>query len=360
MSLLVSAGEASGDRLAASALASLGGGGFGMGGEGVRGAGAEVLVDARDVAANGVVDVLSRAPALLRAWRTLSEALVARRPTAALIVDFPDFHRHLARRARSLGARVVWCVAPQVWAWRPSRVRAFAPWMSRLAVLFEHELGVWRRAGVDAVWVGHPAAERAIPPRASRPRPVVALLPGSRRGVVRAHLGLHREVATLLARRGVDCVFLCSPSLPDDVAREIARAARDVGAQTRRCPPEGASPLLSLCDAALTTAGTASLEVALSGAPFVVAHRVGAVEAAIARRSLITRWVGLPNVLLDREVGRELLQEAASPGAVADALCRALERRDGGAVADELRARVTPADGACFGARVASLVEACL
>ncbi len=360
MTLLVSAGEASGDRLAAAALTALGRAGFGMGGDALRAAGAELLVELRDVSVNGVRDVLGRAPALARAWRTLGRALETRRPRAALVVDFPDFHGHLARRIRNSGASVVWCVAPQIWAWRPGRARAFARSMSRLAALFAHELEPWRKVGVDVTWVGHPAAERPLPRRSSRSRSVVALLPGSRDNVARAHLPLHREVAVRLARRGLDCVFLVSSALSSARSSEIGRVGREVGARVLPCPPDGASSLLHLVDAALTTAGTASLEVALSGAPFVVAHRVGALEAAIARRWLLTRWVGLPNLLLGREAGSELLQEAATPEAVTDALCRALDRGDTTGVADELRARVTPDDGSTFGARVAKLVEAVL
>lgn len=358
MSLLVSAGEASGDRLAAAVVAELEDSPFGMGGEALRSRGVELVVDARTVAVNGFVDVVGRGPALLRAWRTLDLALRTRRPRAALLVDFPGFHRHLARRARAAGAEVVWCVAPQVWAWRPSRARSFAASMSKLAALFAHEVELWRGVGVDTTWVGHPAAEVPRPTRPSRARPRVALLPGSRENVVRAHLELQSEAAARLAARGVDCVFLVSRALPGHIGERVVRAAAAVGADAIRCPPDGASSQLHLCDAALTTAGTASLEVALSGAPFVVAHRVGRVEAAIARRLLTTRWVALPNILLGRAVGDELLQEAATPDAIADAILRALSHDRAASVADELRGRITPDDGSTFGARVARLVEA--
>lgn len=368
--VLVVAGEASGDRIAAAVVEAIGAeraSFFGLGGGAAARAGVRLVSDLRQSTAMGALEVASRLPAVLAARARLELAIARERPKVAVLVDYAEFNVRLGVRLRRAGVRVLFCVAPQVWAWRPGRVRRVGRALDRLAVILPFEQRLWRAAGVDARYVGHPALEVAAPSRAeARARlaidaeRAIAVLPGSRPHEVRAVLEPMLDGVRLLRDRDatIDARLLVAPSLDDRTRARVlerARAAR-VGAVEVE-PREGAAPLLAAFDAAVATSGTATLECALAGAPPVTVWRASRLTAALARRLVRTPHVALPNVVLGERRYPELLQEDATPAAIARELAARLEdreraRRD----ADELRAKLAPRDAGTFGARVASLV----
>ncbi len=325
--VLVVAGEPSGDRAAAGVVSALGAVGadcFGMGGDASADAGSDLVAALQP--AMGAFAVARRAGALARAFTRLTREARARRPRAAVLVDYTEFNLRLAPRLRAAGTRVLWYVAPQVWAWRPGRARAVARAVDRLAVILPFEEDLWRRAGADARYVGHPAMEVPLTPRAEARRALgldasaaaVALLPGSRAHEVTR---LHRPMLQAATRAGVRAVLLLASGLPRAVAQDAREAAARAGVPVREVDPaRGALPWLPAFDAALCASGTASLEAALAGAPPVVTYRTDALTARVVGALLRTPHVGLPNVVLGRRAFPELLQEEASPGPMAEAL----------------------------------------
>jgi lipid-A-disaccharide synthase len=348
--LLVVSGEASGDRAAAHVLRALPGTrAFGMGGAASEAEGAELLVHLRDGSAMGVLDVAARGFAIAQAYAGLRAAAARRRPAAALLVNYTDFNLRLARRLRALRIRTLWYVAPQVWAWRAGRVRTVRARVDKLAVILPFEERLWRDAGVDAAYVGHPALDTVRLDREDARRelglvsrkPAVALLPGSRpmeiRRLLPAMLAAVREVP-------VEARMLLAPSL-DDVTRAWARArARDAGVASHDVEAmDGAPAHLAAFDAALCASGTASLEAALAGAIPVVCYRVDALAALLVRPLLRTKHIALPNVLLGRRAFPELLQGEATATAMARALETVLvDRPRNLAACDEVRAVLGP------------------
>jgi lipid-A-disaccharide synthase len=254
-------------------------------------------------------------------------------------VNYSEFNARLAPRLQAAGVRVLWYIAPQVWAWRPRRREALRRCVDRMAVVLPFEETLWRCAGVDAHYVGHPALETA---RLARPvaretlgltpfASAVALMPGSRPHEVRRLLEpmLDGYERVRKDRASVDGRVLVAASL-DSATREWLRRhceARRVG--TADVDPRlGATPVLPAFDVALCASGTASLEAALARAVPVVAYRVGLATEITARALLRTRNVALPNVLLRRRVFTELLQREVTPQRLADALCDALDGRN--------------------------------
>jgi lipid-A-disaccharide synthase len=316
VNLLVSAGEASGDLHAARLLAAMRRArpelsAFGMGGARLEAAGLERVVSSEELSVVGVSEVLAKLPRLRRALSRLAAEARRRRPDAAVLVDFPDFHGLLARPLRRSGTPLVYYIPPQVWAWRRGRARRIARRARRVVTLFPFEAELFRRLGADAVCAGHPivddvreglAAPSPLPPK-SRGR--LALLPGSRDAEVRRHWPAMAEAASRLAsRHGLDVLAARAPHLPESLfAGAAERGVRVVSG--------GVHHLLASADLAFVASGTATLEAALCGAPMVVVYRTSSLTYALARLLVRLRWISLVNIVAGEEVVPELLQGRA-------------------------------------------------
>jgi lipid-A-disaccharide synthase len=361
--VLVSAGDASGDACAAELVRALrarrpAAQFFGLGGPECARAGVEILVPQRELAVGGFVELAPELPRVLRAWRALGRALREREPELVLLVDSAGFNLRFARRAKRQGARVLYYVCPQVWAWRRYRMRALAARADRLALILPFEPVWYAGSGARASYVGHPLVDRldACAADLTRERAraalgladdarVVALLPGSRRGELRHGLELFLDAfAALRARRaGVVCLVPAAPSL--DAAAIAARVRARGLAECARVIPGAALAALAAADAALVKPGSATLEAALLGTPLVVTGRASALSAALARRLVRVPSLALPNLILGRAAVPELLQAQARPDALA-ALLEARLQPDARASAVALRAELLAALGA--------------
>ena len=317
MSLLISSGEASGDiygsRLARALAARRPGMTFfGMGGPRLEQAGLERIVASESLSVVGIFEVLEKLPAIRRGLRILEEAARARRPKAAVLIDFPDFHALLARRLERLGIPLVYYVSPQVWAWRRGRARTIAARARRIVTLFPFETEIYRRLGADAVCAGHPlvddvreglAKPSPLPPKSRRR---LVLLPGSRPGEVARHWGPMAEAARRLAERlDLEVVAVRAPGLAPD-----AFSVR--GAAGIRTVTEGLHAVLATADLAFVASGTATLEAALCGAPMVVVYRTSAASFAIGKLLIRVPWISLVNIVAGEGIVPELLQGAVS------------------------------------------------
>jgi lipid-A-disaccharide synthase len=338
-SLLIVAGEASGDRAAGSVVARLPGiDAFGLGGPALASQGVTLVGDLRASTALGVGEAGARAWSVMRAWLAVTRAARMRRPRAALLVNYSEFNTRLAPHLHEAGVRVLWYGAPQVWAWRAARTTTLRRSVDRMAVVLPFEAPIWREAGIDAHYVGHPALEtrgleRDIAREVLGMTPyaaAVAVLPGSRPHEVRRLLEpmLDAYERVRADRASVDARVLVASSL-DEPTRRWLHALCDA----RRVPTfdvdprVGAMGVLRAFDVTLCASGTASLEAALARAVPVVAYRVGMTTELAARVLLTTPNVALPNVLLGRRAFTELLQRDAHAQRIAQALADALDRR---------------------------------
>ena len=352
--VLVIAGEASGDRAAAlvvRALASEGVRAWGAGGPACRAAGIEVIADTTLLSAMGLGDVASRLPAIASAVARLFARARRAPPRAAVLADFAELNARLGRLLRARGVPVLRLSAPQVWAWRPGRLASLHGAFDRLAVLLPFEEALWRSAGHDARYVGHPSLEApALPPIAARLRlglppglPAIAVLPGSRAGEVRRLAGPLCDAAAALVAEGRPRGSCSRPASTrragNRPAPRRAHGRRGGGGKSRA----GAAPLLGAFDISLTASGTATLEAALAAAAPVVAGRLDPLAYALARRVVRTPHIALPNVLLGRRAYPEVLQDEVTPARLAAEGRRLLGRREEAlALAAELRAVLAP------------------
>jgi lipid-A-disaccharide synthase len=331
------AGEPSGDVLGAGLMAALRARCpdvrfVGVGGPQMTAQGLQSLVPLQRMSVHGFVDPLLRLPSLLRVFLTVRRAVRAAGAHAFIGIDFNVFNLLLERSLRKAGTRTVHYVSPSVYAWRRGRVHRVARATDLLLTLFPFEPPLYAAAGARAVFVGHPLADELRPGDADAARaaldvtgsPVVALLPGSRGSEVRLMGATFVQAATCLlathphARFVVPCV--------NPVVRALMQACVAGSAIAGRVTLlDGQSRLaMTAADAVLVKSGTGTLEALLLERPMVVAYRLGAVTAAIVRRLLRTPFVALPNILAGRRVVPELLQEDATPDALAAALAGVL------------------------------------
>lgn len=349
-SLLVVAGEASGDRAAAAVLTRLAGSkvrAWGMGGGALEREGMELVADLRDLTAMGFVEVARHAASVAVAYARIRARIANDAPSAALLVGYTEFNARLAPLLWARGCPVLWYGAPQIWAWRAGRGKKLRRHVDRMAVVLPFEEKIWRDLGVDARYVGHPALEEraktfahgATEARLSarellgmtRRAWAVGILPGSRpheaRKLVVPMLEGYEEVRREHA--SVDGRVLLAPSLDEETRAFVRDAARRFHVEVADIDARaGIASALPAFDAALCASGTASLECALARAIPVVCYRVGWLTEKVARATLSTAHVALPNILVGRRLFPELLQDECEPRKIAEHLERALVERD--------------------------------
>jgi len=348
--LAMVAGEASGDLLAGLLLRGLRQGwpqlrAAGIGGPRMAEQGFDAWWPHELLAVFGYVDALRRYPQLLALRRRLGDRILAERPAAFIGVDAPDFNFGLETRLRAAGLRTVHFVCPSIWAWRAHRVHQLARAADHVLCLFPFEPPLLQSHGIAATYVGHPLAD-AIPLEPLRDAArlrlglapdavVVALLPGSRRSEIELIGPRMLQAARRMQaqRAGLRFVLPALPSLREPVQALVRQHAGDAGVQVLDGQSHDA---LAACDVTLVASGTATLEAALLKRPMVITYAVSAINWWRMRRMALQPWVGLPNILAREFVVPELIQDAATPEALAretlawlddNARVQALQRR---------------------------------
>jgi lipid-A-disaccharide synthase len=345
MRLLISAGEASGENYGAQLMAALrrrdpGMEFFGVGGERMRGAGCNTVVDASDVAVVGLAEVVTHLPFIYANFRKVVRTIEQRRPDAAVLIDFPDFNFRLAKQLHLRGVPVIYYVSPQLWAWRPGRIELVRRYVRKMLVIFPFEEQWYRERGVDAEYVGHPLAD-FTGPKLSREqlaartgvdisKPWIALLPGSRRKEVAMNLPTLVEAAQQLGSNYEYLLPVASTLEHKWVANLIRRCKGEDTLATHAAGAaacgRGSRRIVLTCDslstlaharAAVVASGTATVEAAVMNTPFVMVYRLSPLTWALGRRLVKVERFGMVNLIAGREVVPELVQSAFTADNVA-------------------------------------------
>jgi lipid-A-disaccharide synthase len=330
--ILVSAGEASGDLYAALLVEELRRPGdefFGCTGPRLRAAGVETVVDAGSLAVVGLLEVVGHIPRIWREYRKLVAAAARRKPDLAILTDSPDFHLRVARRLAKLGIPVVYLVAPQVWAWRKGRLETLRRTVRHLMCIFPFEEDFFRREGVEATYIGHPLAGLVKPAftrdeffrkhRLAAGRPLIAVLPGSRRGEAARHLPVLADaVARLYRDRALNLVLPAS-------ATTGAAFFRDRLGNTPIQVIEGESwDALAHASLALAASGTVTVEAALLGTPMVTFYKVTTPSWIAGKMLVRVPFYSMVNLIAQRRLVPELMQDDCTGESVAREAARLL------------------------------------
>lgn len=327
--IFISAGEPSGDLHGAPVVEALhrrfpGAAIEGFGGPKMVAAGATILWPMDQYTVIGFVEILAKIPAHVGLLRAMTRRFRTAPYDLVVLIDYPGFHLRVAEAAAAAGIPVLYYVAPQLWAWRPQRAKRFRKAVDRFAVIFPFEEPFFRGLGLAAEYVGHPLVETArpsreaarvalgIPPEAR----VVGLFPGSRPQEVDRHWAAFRDAGRSLIDGGVADQGLVAP-IPN---------GRYPDAGPLQLAPTDPATVLAAVDAVIAKSGTTTLEAALTDTPMVVAYRVHPLTAWFARRVMRVRWISLVNLIADRPVVEELVQEDVTAARLALVVRRLLDR----------------------------------
>ena len=347
---------------------------LGMGGERMEALGFERVVRSEDVAVMGITEVIRHLPEIYGEYRKLRAAIRARRPDVAVLIDFPDIHFKLAEEFKRLGIPVIFFVSPQLWAWKKGRIKKVQRFVDRMLVIFPFEEPFYRERGVNATYVGHPLADLPLP-KISRERFAeedgldprnrwIGLLPGSRAKEIRLNLPEMVRAARILFERdpATEFVLPLAPTLTMEQMHVVTGMLNDLAQGLPIRMVRDARAALYHARGSIVASGTATVEAALIGNPFVVVYRVSPATYWIAKQVVTVPHVAMVNLVAEKRLVPELIQDDFTAGRVvqelapllADGPARAEMMAGLAEVAAKLRAGRQPNETAI--AAVASIV----
>ncbi len=335
--ILIISGEASGDLHGANLVSELKRKDpslvfFGVGSKRMREAGVQMLADASEISVVGGTEVLTHLGAIYRVYSRLKRFLKADRPDLLVLIDFPDFNIMLGKAAKKLGIPVLYYISPQVWAWRKGRVKKIAGIVKAVVVVFPFEVELYKSAGADVRFVGHPLTD-VVKSKYTKvearkhlgldpARRTIALLPGSRKKEIMHLLPDMLEAAHKLETTFEDLQFVLpvAPTLNVDFIQQYVDRS---GVPVDIVDGEVYDALRS-SDAAIVTSGTATLETGLMGVPMAIVYRMSGLSYSIGRVIINVDHVGLVNIVAGKRLVPELIQQDATPQNMADAISKML------------------------------------
>lgn len=296
-------------------------------------------LDSSGIAVVGIIEVAKKLGAIKKAFKRLKEMLHQGAFDCVVLVDYPDFNLRFAKEARKLGVPIVYYISPQVWAWRKKRVYKIADLVDKMLVVFPFEEELYKKAGVDVEYVGHPLTEKAVCPLSKEEaagklgineadsRPTVAILPGSRTEEIQRHLKPMIEAVEATQKRlntRLNVLLPAARSLDEETLRDaIKGSAADI-----TIIRNDTYSALRASDAALVASGTATLETALLGTPMVIIYKLSAPTYFIGKRLIGIKNVGLPNIVAGKTIVPELIRDNATPEKISDKLFDLLQNKD--------------------------------
>jgi len=305
---------------------------LGVGGEGLERRGMKLLYPAHSLSVVGITEVLVKLPTIWKALRGLKRSLERERPDLIILIDFPEFNLRLAKIAHRRGIPVVYYISPQIWAWRPQRIKLIARVVKKMIVLFPFEVPLYEATGVDVEWVGHPLLDIAKPTlpkeKAFREfgldpnRRTVGLLPGSRIHEIERLLPPLLASARLLQKESADLQFVIP--LASGISRAILSSQmKDISFPVKVV--EGFTyDVMNLCELLIMASGTATLEGAILGKPMIIIYKVSVPSYWVGRALIRVNHIGLVNLVAEKGIAPELIQKDVNPERIADEASRIL------------------------------------
>lgn len=281
------------------------------GGDKMQAAGAKVVMHYRDLAFMGFVEVIKNLPAIFKNLKFCKKDIVAFAPHKIILIDYPGFNLRIARWAKGFNYKIIYYISPQVWAWKESRVKTIKACVDKMLVILPFEKDFYKKWNYEVDYVGHPLVEvvkgfqltKPTEDITSDPRAgIIALLPGSRKQEILTKLPIMLHQATVFSE--FKFIVAKAPGLPDSFYDELLAPYRNVAYVNDKT-----YALLAQSKAALVTSGTATLETALFGVPQVICYKGSKISYHIAKRLIKIKFIGLVNLIMNREVVKELIQD---------------------------------------------------
>lgn len=341
MKIMFSAGEASGDIHAATVATAIKTQApsvdlIGMGGTKMAAAGVRILYDIKHLGFIGAVEIIKKIPFFFKLRDFLVDVIDKERPDVLVCVDYPGFNMKLMKAAKKRGIPVIYYILPTIWAWHKSRGKEIARYTDAVASIFPFEAQAYEEAGANVIFVGHPSLDIVKPTLSLSDSMVyfgvdetavrVLLMPGSRYQEVRNLLPLMLDGVEQMAKNHPNMQFF----IPRATTIDKALLLEIIGTRPLRITitEEKTYDVMQCCQAAVVASGTATLETALMGLPTLLVYRVAPLTFFLGKRFVKLSYVGLPNIISGHQVIPELLQEAVTPLAIRNEICRIIDDRE--------------------------------
>lgn len=305
----------------------------GMGAQAMRKAGVELVYDSSNIAVVGLVEVIRHWGEIKQAMAIVKQAMEDNRPDLLILVDYPEFNLKMARHARQLGIKVLFYISPQVWAWRPKRIHKIGHLIDHMAVIFKFETEYYQRANIPVSFVGNPLVDKvvsrvpALEMRSSMDiksdSQVVGLFPGSRNNEIAYLLPLMFETASALKQRNRNIAFVMPVANTLDfnaIAQECKQSGVDI-VLTR----DDIYDVIPCCDAIISCSGTVTLEIALLEIPMCIIYKMSWLSYQIMSRLINIPYIGLANIVANRKVVQEFVQDEANVKNIGNEIIKILE-----------------------------------
>lgn len=325
VTIMFSAGEASGDQHAANMFLALKDAlpdlqGIGMGSAKMAQAGITLSYDSSAIAVIGLVEVLKHYVEIRRVLKLMQQLASEKKPDLLVCVDYKEFNLKLAQFAKRQGVKVLFYVSPQVWAWRSGRVKTYGEAIDMMAVIFPFETAYYEAENVPVRYVGHPSVDKVKPVYSKAEdlirfgldsqSPIIGLLPGSRVNEIKRLMPVMLAAAAILQAQHAKLQFVLpqAESIPDTLLQSYLQTTT-VNIKVIKQQPYD---VIQCCDAIITSSGTASLEIALLEIPMVITYKISWLTYCLGRWLINTRFIGLPNIIAGKVIVKELIQHEAT------------------------------------------------
>ncbi len=297
----------------------------GIGGEELKKTGAKLLYHSRDLSVVGIIEVLGRAPHILKAFQAVKKQIQTSPPDLLILIDYPDFNLRIANMAHKKKVPVLYYISPQIWAWRKGRAKKIARIVDKMAVIFPFETKFYREVGLPVHFVGHPLMDREPDQKKtskeltslkqSNDQPVIGLLPGSRKGEIKNLLPVMLKAADIIKKDIPSAQFIIP--LAPGIKREQIDAILSQSGIDLKVTADCFYETLEVCDIAIVASGTATLETAVMQKPMVIIYKISFLTYLIGKMLIRVPFIGLANIVAGKKIVPELIQKDANPEKIA-------------------------------------------
>ena len=298
----------------------------GMGGDHLREAGVDVIIDMAKLSVMGFVEVLMKYNYIKSELNKLKKNIAQQPPDLLILVDYQEFNQRLAAYAKSIGIKVLFYIGPSVWAWRPKRVYKMGKIVDHMAVILPFEKELYADANVPVTFTGHPLSSEVVADKTKQQarallhlneQTTIGLFPGSRGSEIKRILPVLLESAKLIRKEKPDVQFVL-PVANTISKEELAPFQSEVDDLSVRTTNDSFYDVVQSCDVILTASGTATLEIGLLEVPMVIAYKVSALTYYIMKNLAITRFIGLVNIVPQKSIVKEFIQHQATPANISN------------------------------------------
>lgn len=338
--VMIIAGEASGDLHGARVVSAMRNRDntlffCGIGGQALKGSGVRVLVDASELSVVGITEAFSKLPNLLKGMAVAKKTLKRLLPDLLILIDFPDFNLNVAACAKKLGIPVLYYISPQIWAWRPGRVKKIGKLVDHVAVILPFEEDFYKKHQIPVTFVGHPLLDMDLDygtkifQKPENNISVIGLFPGSRDREIARHLPIMLDAGQILRKRMKNVKFIISvaPDVKRETVEEIVNKHNGIANLEIVSGP--VRKIFERSSVVVAASGTVTLESAISGTPMVIIYKVSPISYWFGRALIQVKHIGLVNLITGKKIVPELLQDQASPARIADTVFNMLSDAPG-------------------------------